>query len=103
MLLKDDNPDVRCVAVEVASKIFAIYYEIIPSEILIATINIISNDLAFDSTSPEVRRSVIQGLRYMVQNCPLSHPLLKSTFPLNRAPFPNLSHRASNPNRQTDS
>ncbi len=59
-------------------RILAIYWEVLPLEVISDLLSVIVPELAFDMSSPDVRLAVIQGIKYLFENNPLSHVMLKS-------------------------
>ena len=76
-LLKDPSPIVRAAAVQGLCRVFAIYWELIPKDVLSDGLSVICSELAYDAASPDVRLAVIQGLHYLLENAPLSHTSLR--------------------------
>ncbi len=79
--LLDDAPSVRIAAINGVSRIAAVLWPIIPSEVLNKWFNVLVKDLAFDASSPKVRLAVIRGLKTLVTSCPRSHVTLKKVLP----------------------
>ncbi|KAI3652047.1 hypothetical protein MP228_003350 [Amoeboaphelidium protococcarum] len=77
MLLKDSNVQVRASAIQGLCRIFAVYWEMIPTEVLSDCLTVMSTELAFDSASAETRLSVITGFSFLLRNCPLCHASMK--------------------------
>ena len=77
MLLKDDSPSVRAISARGLCKVFAIYWEVIPSQVLGDMLQILAVDLAVDSSSAEVRLAVIEGFKFLIENTPASHTAMR--------------------------
>jgi hypothetical protein len=69
---------VRATVVRGWCRILAIYWEVLPLEVISDLLSVIVPELAFDMSSPDVRLAVIQGIKYLFENNPLSHVMLKS-------------------------
>jgi hypothetical protein len=54
-----------------------VFWEWAPSEVVHDLLKVICSELAFDAASPEVRWSVIEGVRFIIEQMPLSHTALK--------------------------
>lgn len=76
-LLHDPFPEIRAIAVQGICRIFGVYWEMIPTKTLNENLTLLSTELAYDANAPEVRQSVLDGLGYMLQNCPLCHSALR--------------------------
>lgn len=77
LLLKDPCPEVRSVTVQGLCRIFAVFWEWAPTEVVNDLLTVICTELAFDTASPDVRWSVIEGVRFILEHMPLSHITLK--------------------------
>ncbi|XP_060104048.1 condensin-2 complex subunit G2 [Heteronotia binoei] len=79
-LLEDPHPLVRSTGVLGVSKIAFKYWELIPATVLADLLKKLIEDLAFDTTSADVRCSVFKCLPIILDNV-LSHPLLEQLLP----------------------
>ncbi|XP_020635366.3 condensin-2 complex subunit G2 isoform X1 [Pogona vitticeps] len=79
-LLEDPQPLVRSTGVLGVSKIAFKYWEMIPATVLADLLRTLIEDLAFDTTSADVRCSVFKCLPIILDNV-LSHPLLEQLLP----------------------
>ncbi|KAL8164934.1 UNVERIFIED_CONTAM: hypothetical protein K2H54_017316 [Gekko kuhli] len=79
-LLEDPHPLVRSTGVLGGSKIAFKYWELIPATVLADLLKKLIEDLAFDTTSADVRCSVFKCLPIILDNV-LSHPLLEQLLP----------------------
>nr|XP_056713102.1 condensin-2 complex subunit G2 [Euleptes europaea] len=79
-LLEDPQPLVRSTGVLGVSKIAFKYWEMIPATVLADLLKKLIEDLAFDTTSADVRCSVFKCLPIILDNV-LSHPLLEQLLP----------------------
>ncbi|XP_053122187.1 condensin-2 complex subunit G2 [Hemicordylus capensis] len=80
-LLEDPQPLVRSTGILGVSKIAFKYWEMIPATVLADLFKTLTEDLAFDSTSADVRCSVFKCLPIILDNV-LSHPLLEELLPI---------------------
>jgi len=78
-LLSDECPDVRSVAVEGLSRVFYLFWEVIPSATITKVLTKIFDDMSHESCS-EVRLSTVNGITYLLAN-PQSHGILKVILP----------------------
>nr|XP_009860227.1 condensin-2 complex subunit G2-like isoform X1 [Ciona intestinalis] len=79
-LVSDSQPQIRSLAIIGFCQIFTKHWDVIPAHVIaIQTRNICTN-LAFDSSSPKVRQSVMEGLIILLSN-PFSHRLLQKLLP----------------------
>jgi len=78
-MLHDDCPDVRVAAVQGASRMLSLYWEVIPRRAMAALISVLVGELLQDSTSPRVREAVLNGLEFISEN-PLSQNVLKDVL-----------------------
>jgi condensin-2 complex subunit G2 len=90
-IIYDQNPIVRSVSVEGVSRVLCVYWEIIPKEIIYTLIKSLVMDLANDCTSSIVRKSVVDGVHFILDNH-LSHITLKSNFILKVEILPKMEH-----------
>lgn len=74
-LLSDDAPEIRAVSVEGLCKILRIFWEIIPTSTIPKILTKVIDEMSLD-TCNEVRVSVLNGVRYLVEN-PLSHDIMR--------------------------
>ncbi|XP_066483949.1 condensin-2 complex subunit G2 [Tiliqua scincoides] len=79
-LLEDPQPLVRSTGVLGVSKIAFKYWEMIPATVLADLLKTLIEDLAFDTTSADVRCCVFKCLPIILDNV-LSHPLLEQLLP----------------------
>ncbi|XP_054847532.1 condensin-2 complex subunit G2 [Eublepharis macularius] len=79
-LLEDPQPLVRSTGVLGVSKIAFKYWELIPASVLADLLQKLIEDLAFDTSSADVRCSVFKCLPIILDNV-LSHPLLEQLLP----------------------
>ncbi|KAJ7322173.1 hypothetical protein JRQ81_018460 [Phrynocephalus forsythii] len=79
-LLEDPQPLVRSTGVLGVSKIAFKFWEMIPATVLADLLRTLIEDLAFDTTSADVRCSVFKCLPIILDNV-LSHPLLEQLLP----------------------
>ncbi|KAF7245950.1 Condensin-2 complex subunit G2 [Varanus komodoensis] len=79
-LLEDPQPLVRSTGVLGVSKIAFKYWEMIPAAVLAELLKTLIENLAFDTTSADVRCSVFKCLPIILDNV-LSHPLLEQLLP----------------------
>ncbi|NXN84882.1 CNDG2 protein, partial [Bombycilla garrulus] len=82
-LLEDPYPLVRSMGILGVAKITAKYWEMIPSRVLADLLKKITEDLACDVTSDDVRCSVFKCLPIILDN-QLSHPLLEQLLPVTK-------------------
>ncbi|XP_010784847.1 condensin-2 complex subunit G2-like, partial [Notothenia coriiceps] len=76
VLLDDPHPTVRSNAILGVCKILAKYWELLPAAIITDFLKKLVMELAFDSSSPDVRCSVFKCLIIVLDNS-LSHPILE--------------------------
>ncbi len=81
VLLKDSDQRVRAAAVNGFCLSLKDYWNIIPTSCTRQNLTFIVSQLAFDSTSPQVRISTVLGLTELLEN-PLSHSSLKGLLQL---------------------
>ncbi|XP_044533723.1 condensin-2 complex subunit G2 [Gracilinanus agilis] len=79
-LLEDPYPLVRSTGILGVSKITSKYWEMMPPGILADLLKKVIGDLAFDTSSADVRCSVFKCLPILLDNR-LSHPLLEQLLP----------------------
>ncbi|KAK5897746.1 hypothetical protein CgunFtcFv8_015223 [Champsocephalus gunnari] len=79
-LLDDPHPTVRSNAILGVCKILAKYWEVLPAAIITDFLKKLVMELAFDSSSPDVRCSVFKCLIVVLDNS-LSHPILEKLLP----------------------
>ncbi|VTJ83671.1 Hypothetical predicted protein [Marmota monax] len=79
-LLEDPYPMVRSTGILGVCKITSQYWEMMPPTILIDLLKKITGELAFDTSSADVRCSVFKCLPIILDN-KLSHPLLEQLLP----------------------
>ncbi|KAL2619894.1 hypothetical protein R1flu_000099 [Riccia fluitans] len=79
-LLVDPCPDVRSVAVEVVCRILRLFWEVIPSATTVKLLTKVIDEMAFDSSSHQVRVAVLKGVIYILENAQ-SHAILKALLP----------------------
>ncbi|KAJ6659329.1 hypothetical protein lerEdw1_019200 [Lerista edwardsae] len=79
-LLEDPQPLVRSTGVLGVSKIAFKYWEMVPATVLADLFRTLIEDLAFDTTSADVRCCVFKCLPIILDNV-LSHPLLEQLLP----------------------
>ncbi|KAL3681920.1 hypothetical protein R1sor_024876 [Riccia sorocarpa] len=79
-MLMDPCPDVRSVAVEVVCRILRLFWEVIPSATTVKLLTKVVDEMAFDSSSHQVRVAVLRGVIYILENA-RSHPVLKALLP----------------------
>lgn len=80
MLLEDPVPGVRSQAVLGVFRIMSLFWELMPSVTIKNIVTKVIQDLAFDSSSADVRESVVKGLITLVDNH-LCHLMLKPILP----------------------
>ncbi|XP_033933384.1 condensin-2 complex subunit G2, partial [Pseudochaenichthys georgianus] len=80
VLLDDPHPTVRSNAILGVCKILAKYWEVLPAAIITDFLKKLVMELAFDSSSPDVRCSVFKCLIIVLDNS-LSHPILEKLLP----------------------
>ncbi|KAK1885513.1 Condensin-2 complex subunit G2 [Dissostichus eleginoides] len=80
VLLDDPHPTVRSNAILGVCKILAKYWELLPAAIITDFLKKLVMELAFDSSSPDVRCSVFKCLIIVLDNS-LSHPILEKLLP----------------------
>ncbi|KAL0037621.1 hypothetical protein WJX77_005190 [Trebouxia sp. C0004] len=78
--LRDEAPAVRITAASGICALLNTYWELIPSAITAAYLKHLTDEVAYDSTSPGVRLAAVQGLTGLVDN-PLAQPLLRVVLP----------------------
>ncbi|OBS71779.1 hypothetical protein A6R68_13644, partial [Neotoma lepida] len=79
-LLEDPYPRVRSTGILGVCKITCKYWEMMPPTILVDLLKKVTGELAFDTSSAEVRCSVFKCLPIVLDN-KLSHPLLEQLLP----------------------
>ncbi|XP_049570647.1 condensin-2 complex subunit G2 isoform X2 [Orcinus orca] len=79
-LLEDPYPMVRSTGILGVCKITSKYWEMLPPTILIDLLKKVTEELAFDTSSADVRCSVFKCLPIILDN-KLSHPLLEQLLP----------------------
>nr|XP_019598083.1 PREDICTED: condensin-2 complex subunit G2 isoform X2 [Rhinolophus sinicus] len=79
-LLEDPYPMVRSTGILGVCKITSKYWEMMPATILIDLLKKVTGELAFDTSSADVRCSVFKCLPIILDN-KLSHPLLEQLLP----------------------
>uniref|UniRef100_A0A286XNQ2 Condensin-2 complex subunit G2 n=1 Tax=Cavia porcellus TaxID=10141 RepID=A0A286XNQ2_CAVPO len=79
-LLEDPYPMVRSAGILGVCKITSKYWEMMPPTILIDLLKKVTGELAFDTSSADVRCSVFKCLPIVLDN-KLSHPLLEQLLP----------------------
>uniref|UniRef100_A0A673TSS0 Condensin-2 complex subunit G2 n=1 Tax=Suricata suricatta TaxID=37032 RepID=A0A673TSS0_SURSU len=79
-LLEDPYPMVRSTGILGVCKITSKYWEMMPPTILIDLLKKVTGELAFDTSSADVRCSVFKCLPIILEN-KLSHPLLEQLLP----------------------
>ncbi|XP_062048919.1 condensin-2 complex subunit G2 [Lepus europaeus] len=79
-LLEDPYPMVRSTGILGVCKIASKYWEMMPPTILIDLLKKVTGELAFDTSSADVRCSVFKCLPIILDN-KLSHPLLEQLLP----------------------
>ncbi|EAX04588.1 condensin-2 complex subunit G2 isoform X3 [Homo sapiens] len=79
-LLEDPYPMVRSTGILGVCKITSKYWEMMPPTILIDLLKKVTGELAFDTSSADVRCSVFKCLPMILDN-KLSHPLLEQLLP----------------------
>ncbi|XP_032499102.1 condensin-2 complex subunit G2 isoform X7 [Phocoena sinus] len=79
-LLEDPYPMVRSTGILGVCKITSKYWEMLPPTILIDLLKKVTAELAFDTSSADVRCSVFKCLPIILDN-KLSHPLLEQLLP----------------------
>uniref|UniRef100_A0A8P0P702 Condensin-2 complex subunit G2 n=1 Tax=Canis lupus familiaris TaxID=9615 RepID=A0A8P0P702_CANLF len=79
-LLEDPYPMVRSTGILGVCKITSKYWEMMPPTILIDLLKKVTGELAFDTSSADVRCSVFKCLPIILDN-KLSHPLLEQLLP----------------------
>ncbi|XP_054049063.1 condensin-2 complex subunit G2 isoform X1 [Rissa tridactyla] len=79
-LLEDPHPVVRSTGILGVTQITSKYWEMIPPTILADLLKKITEELAYDITSADVRCSVFKCLPFILDNR-LSHPLLEQLLP----------------------
>ncbi|XP_037241174.1 condensin-2 complex subunit G2 isoform X1 [Falco rusticolus] len=79
-LLEDPHPVVRSTGVLGVTQITSRYWEMIPAAILADLLKKLTGELAYDTTSADVRCSVFKCLPIILDN-KLSHPLLEQLLP----------------------
>ncbi|ELK19041.1 Condensin-2 complex subunit G2 [Pteropus alecto] len=79
-LLEDPYPMVRSTGILGVCKITSKYWEMMPPTILIDLLKKVTGELAFDTSSADVRCSVFKCLPILLDN-KLSHPLLEQLLP----------------------
>ncbi|XP_052253348.1 condensin-2 complex subunit G2-like isoform X39 [Dreissena polymorpha] len=90
VLLDDPMPKVRVVSVVGVFRVMRDFWEMIPSDSLRSLTLKLIQDLLNDSSSADVRESVIKGLNLLLDN-PLCHPFLKPLLPEIRNHFHDMS------------
>lgn len=85
-LLTDRFRRVRCVAAKGVCKVLSQYWDLVPSTLRKKMIQIIIQELAFDSSSVEVRIQAVQSQMTLLDN-PLSHVHMSSALPAIGAAF----------------
>ena len=81
MLLKDNDHRVRSSAITGIGKVLKDYWEPIPTGISHTILSFMINTSSKDSASGIVRIAVIEGIEMLLNNCPLSHGVLKKLLP----------------------
>ncbi|KAM5255154.1 condensin-2 complex subunit G2 [Ctenodactylus gundi] len=79
-LLEDPYPVVRSTGILGACRITSKYWEMMPPAVLVDLLKKVTGDLAFDTSSADVRCSVFKCLPIVLDN-KLSHPLLEQLLP----------------------
>lgn len=79
-LLEDPYPRVRSTGILGVCKITCKYWEMMPPTILVDLLKKVTGELAFDTSSADVRCSVFKCLPIILDN-KLSHPLLEQLLP----------------------
>ena len=79
VLLTDQVPEVRVVAIGGVCSILAKFWLLVPSYVLNKLVSIMIRDLAFDAASPRVRQAVVRGLQVILK-CPRSHIYLQKVL-----------------------
>ncbi|XP_051008459.1 condensin-2 complex subunit G2 [Acomys russatus] len=79
-LLEDPYPQVRSTGILGVCKITSKYWEMMPPTILVDLLKKVTGELAFDTSSADVRCSVFKCLPIILDN-KLSHPLLEQLLP----------------------
>ncbi|KAK7801104.1 hypothetical protein U0070_022767 [Myodes glareolus] len=79
-LLEDPYPRVRSTGILGVCKITCKYWEMMPPTILVDLLKKVTGELAFDTSSADVRCSVFKCLPILLDN-KLSHPLLEQLLP----------------------
>ncbi|XP_072820142.1 condensin-2 complex subunit G2 isoform X1 [Vicugna pacos] len=79
-LLEDPSPMVRSTGILGVCKITSKYWEAMPAAILVDLLKKVTAELAFDTSSADVRCSVFKCLPIVLDN-KLSHPLLEQLLP----------------------
>ncbi|XP_078576354.1 condensin-2 complex subunit G2-like [Branchiostoma floridae x Branchiostoma japonicum] len=80
-LLEDPEPMLRLIAVRGVCRIVGLYWELIPATVVQDFLKRVIDDMANDCNSADVRAAVFKGIMFVLEQCPLSHPLLKTMLP----------------------
>ncbi|XP_048765257.2 condensin-2 complex subunit G2-like isoform X2 [Ostrea edulis] len=80
MLLEDPVPAIRSQTVLGVFRIMSLFWELMPSVTIKNIVTKVIQDLAFDSSSADVRESVVKGLTGLIDNH-LCHLMLKPILP----------------------
>ena len=79
VLLTDQVPEVRVVAISGVCNILGKFWLLVPSYVLNKLVGVMIRDLAFDAASPRVRQAVVRGLQVILK-CPRSHIYLQKVL-----------------------
>ena len=77
ILLRDVDPKIRVEAIKGVCRIFALYWQLIPSDFINKVISILFKETVMDSSSPRVRMATLTGISHIL-SAPQSHVYLKS-------------------------
>ncbi|XP_078666930.1 condensin-2 complex subunit G2-like isoform X1 [Branchiostoma floridae x Branchiostoma belcheri] len=80
-LLEDPEPMLRMIAVRGVCRIVGMYWELIPTTVVQDFLKKVIDDMANDCNSADVRAAVFKGIMFVLEQCPLSHPVLKTMLP----------------------
>lgn len=79
-LLKDPCCSVRLAAIEGACRVLGLFWEIVSPSFAKQVVDVLTSQLAFDMSSPRIRMTVCEGLKFMVENH-LTHQILAVALP----------------------
>lgn len=75
--MRDIAPEVREAACAGLCRIFAVYWEMIPAQVISDALTVLANELAHDINGPQVRNAIITGFHFIMEHCPLAHAAMR--------------------------